>query len=150
MTAADPFTILFGQSVSFTVDGDDLLTESDLPADAESSIDLLRAPLVALLTGRTLFAVNATGAAACGPMAPTTREICSPPTCGSSRRPAASGTVSPRSPATPTPTSSRPRRRRQSERRRSRDHARRTRRDVRAAADAMRSGVARNEPKSDE
>ena len=56
MTAIDLLTTLFGLGVTFTADGDELLTDDDLPVEAESAVDLLRAPIIALLTGRKLFA----------------------------------------------------------------------------------------------
>lgn len=56
MTATDLLTKLSSIGITFAIDGDELLIDGDLPAEAEPAIDLLRAPLIALLTGRKLFA----------------------------------------------------------------------------------------------
>lgn len=61
MTAEDLLRQLAAAGVSADVVGDDLALDGELPAGLEPLVVVLQAPLVAMLSGRKLFAITSAG-----------------------------------------------------------------------------------------
>jgi hypothetical protein len=61
VTAADLVSRLESLGLFLTVEEDDFVIEGELPDDAVAVVDLLRAPIIAFLTGKRLLAVDGSG-----------------------------------------------------------------------------------------
>lgn len=61
MTAAELVSCLRVEGVTLTAEADDLVIFGEISEDALPVLDLLRAPIIAVLTGKRLFAIDAAG-----------------------------------------------------------------------------------------
>jgi hypothetical protein len=59
--ASELVSRLVALGVTLTAEADDLVIVGELPDDAIPVVDLLRAPIIAFLTGKRLYAVDGTG-----------------------------------------------------------------------------------------